>query len=156
MVFYDRSMIIDCFSNLSDRVIQKIFVSIGILKSGNQLLLSYRDGSKAQGGFWEFPGGKIQTGESSFDALCREFSEELDTKILDANKINHVCYLYDEKIFVSMDVWFIKNFIGMPKNVENQEIKWVDSKNFDCVQMTKPNQLIYDMGSQYILEENIA
>lgn len=156
MVSHDRSTLINGDSNLPDCITQKIFVSIGILKLGNLLLLSYRDESKEQGGFWEFPGGKHQPEESSFNALCREFSEELDINILDAKKIDRVCYLYDEKIFVSMDIWLIKNFNGIPKNVENQEIKWVDINNFNCVQMTKPNKLIYDISSQYILSEKIA
>lgn len=149
-------MIISDFANFENEIVEKIFVSVGVIKLGNLLLLSYRDLSKEQGGFWEFPGGKIKSGESSFKALYREFLEELDIKIVDAKKINQVCYLYDKKIFVSLDVWFVRDFSGIPKNSENQEIKWFDINNFDSVQMTKPNKLIYDSVLKYITEECIA
>lgn len=156
MAVIDKSVIIESSADLPNEISKKIFVSVGVIKLGNLLLLSYRDLSKEQGGFWEFPGGKRQPGESSLKALYREFLEELDIKISNAKKINHICYLYDEKIFVSLDVWLINDFSGIPKNAENQEIKWFEINNFDSVQMTKPNRLIYDTVTKYNSEECIV
>ena len=58
-----------------------IKVVCGIIYNDNKVLICRRKPSKSLGGFWEFPGGKVEKGESSELALIRELSEELGIKV---------------------------------------------------------------------------
>lgn len=60
---------------------KQIEVAAAIIRKGNQFLATQR-GSGEWKDYWEFPGGKIEVGESPENALCREIMEELDAKIV--------------------------------------------------------------------------
>lgn len=57
-----------------------IRVAAAVIRQGGRFLLGKRPAHKAQGGFWAFPGGKIEPGESAQTALARELIEELDAR----------------------------------------------------------------------------
>lgn len=56
-------------------------VVAGIIYKGDKFLIAQRNLKKSQGGLWEFPGGKIEQGESREDALKREIREEFNAEI---------------------------------------------------------------------------
>lgn len=58
-----------------------IKVVCGIIFNGNKILICRRKTSKSFGGFWEFPGGKVEKGESNEHSLMRELNEELGMKV---------------------------------------------------------------------------
>lgn len=61
-------------------------VAVGILeRPDGQVLFAQRPPGKAYAGYWEFPGGKIEAGESDLDALVRELHEELGIRVTRAN-----------------------------------------------------------------------
>ena len=63
-----------------------IDVAVGILiRDDGSFLLAQRPAGKPMAGYWEFPGGKLETGESVFEALAREFDEELSLRIATAS-----------------------------------------------------------------------
>ena len=67
----------------SDRA--QVQVAVGVLiQSNGAFLLTSRPAGKPYAGYWEFPGGKVEQGESTYDALCRELREEIGIEVRSA------------------------------------------------------------------------
>ncbi len=102
-----------------------IHVAVGaIVNSKNEVLISLRHPKSHQGGLWEFPGGKIEPGESVQEALRRELLEELGIEVHPAHRLIEVRHDYPDKS-VSLDVWIIREFRGAPSGNEGQAIRWL-------------------------------
>ncbi|MCX4028325.1 Nudix family hydrolase [Endozoicomonas sp. SM1973] len=95
-----------------------------IINTSGEVLIAKRPDDKHQGGKWEFPGGKIEQGETVLDALTRELHEELAIQVVTANPLIQITYEYPEKI-VQLDVWQVTEFSGDPIGNEGQSIQWV-------------------------------
>ncbi|WP_251366399.1 NUDIX domain-containing protein [Coxiella-like endosymbiont of Rhipicephalus sanguineus] len=79
-----------------------LHVAIGlVINLENEVLVSLRPMHMAQGrGLWEFPGGKLESGENSYEALCRELKEEVNITVLTAQPFMNIHHSYDEtKLF---------------------------------------------------------
>lgn len=74
-------------------------------------------------GQWEFPGGKIKTGENSFRALVRELHEELGIEVSGARRRITLRHAYPEKT-VLLEVWQVTHFTGQPHNIEGHKLCW--------------------------------
>jgi 8-oxo-dGTP diphosphatase len=112
-----------------------------------KVLLAKRAKHQHQGGLWEFPGGKVESGESVFDALVREFIEEVGVRITRAEpfqKIKHVYVESDGDKEVLLDVWLSRQFEGQAQGKENQAIAWVDISQLDQYSFPQANQAIID------------
>ena len=72
---------------------KNIKVVAAVIKNGNKIYATQRGYGEFKGG-WEFPGGKIEQGETSQEALVREIEEELETKIKVNNLIDTIEYDY--------------------------------------------------------------
>ena len=106
-------------------LVVEIHVAVAvIMNSANEVLISLRPESSHQGGLWEFPGGKLEKGESVFTALKREISEELGINVLEATPFKVIRHSYTDKVVV-LDVWKVMSFSGEPRGVEGQKIKWI-------------------------------
>tara|TARA_B100000963_G_scaffold147899_1_gene128763 strand:+ start:41 stop:457 length:417 start_codon:yes stop_codon:yes gene_type:complete len=104
----------------------KIVVSLALINNADEILLSKRPKNKHLAGFWEFPGGKIETGEVPQIALIREIKEELDINI------NNKCIAplsfseFDYKEFQLLLLLYVcRRWEGKAKSMENNEIRWV-------------------------------
>ena len=93
-----------------------------ILKE-NKVLIAKRSDEKFKG-LWEFPGGKVNNGESDKKCLERELSEELDIKTNTGEMFCEVNYEYPGFI-IHLIAYNSKIIEGEPKNLEHLEIKWV-------------------------------
>lgn len=104
-----------------------LFVSICILKKNKKLLFTKRPAKKYYGGFWEFPGGKLEANETFEDAVIRELKEELGivAKQEDLKTIDIVNHSYDNKTFIIMNVFFLEKWLKQIKNKEIQDYKWI-------------------------------
>lgn len=104
-----------------------LFVSICILKKNKKLLFTKRPAKKYYGGFWEFPGGKLEANETFEDAIVRELKEELGivAKQEDLKTIDIVNHSYDNKTFIIMNVFFLEKWLKQIKNKEIQDYKWI-------------------------------
>ena len=85
----------------------------------------YKDG-------WEFPGGKIEEGETPEDALAREIKEELDTEIVVEDLIDTIEYDYPT-FHLSMDCFFCKLLSGNLVLKEHEAAKWLTKEQLDSV-----------------------
>jgi len=98
-----------------------------IYNSGReQILIARRPEHLHQGGLWEFPGGKVEQGESPQSALHRELAEELSISICQqsAEKFTDVKHQYPDKA-VHLEFWRVFSFSGEPRGNEGQPIRWV-------------------------------
>ena len=104
---------------------KKIFVVVGILENTDgQICISKRQDGQHLAGFWEFPGGKIDEGEKPFNALVREFEEELGVTIKTAEPWFDIEHDYGEKM-VHLDIWRVTSFEGEAFSKEGQLVSWV-------------------------------
>jgi 8-oxo-dGTP diphosphatase len=72
-----------------------LLVTAAVVFDGEKVLLTRRPDDKRHPGFWEFPGGKVDAGESPEQALCREMREELDVEVRVSGIYEVVFYRYE-------------------------------------------------------------
>lgn len=111
--------------------------------AGNEILISLRPADKHQGNLWEFPGGKIEAGESARAALFRELSEELGIVPLTVEPLLTTEHDYTDKR-VKLDVWNVWTFEGQPRGVEQQKIRWVPLIELRQYAFPAANEVILD------------
>jgi 8-oxo-dGTP diphosphatase len=99
-------------------------VVVGVVQRGDEVLLTRRMETQHQGGKWEFPGGKLEDGEDSRDALHRELLEELGIEVREARPLIRIPFDYGDR-WVLLDVWTVNSFAGEPHGMEGQPSRWV-------------------------------
>jgi len=101
-----------------------IDVAVGILmKPNGDVLLAQRPVGKPYAGYWEFPGGKVEAGESIFAALQREFREELGLEIGSAEAWCGVEHVYPHA-HVRLHFYISRDWRGEPQSLEEQAFAW--------------------------------
>ncbi|MDX1351663.1 MAG: Nudix family hydrolase [Thiomicrorhabdus sp.] len=98
-------------------------IAVGVLKQGDKVCLSLRQQHQSHANHWEFPGGKIEVGEGVYDALRREFMEELGVETAQWQKLIEIPWHY-EKVSVRLHVYQTSDYVGKPFGNEGQIIKW--------------------------------
>ena len=104
---------------------EPLHVLVGLIgdAQGRWLVNQRRQGTDLAG-FWEFPGGKLQAGETPFAALCRELDEELGIEVLAAEPWLELVHDYPDKK-VLLDVWRVLDYRGEVGAREGQALDWV-------------------------------
>ena len=118
-----------------------VHVAVGLLLRSNQVLIALRPKQSHQGGLWEFPGGKVEQGESVEVALSRELKEELGVDVHSANPVMQISHSYHDKK-VLLDVWAVDDFSGEPCGIEGQPVKWVSQASLQNHPFPEANQAI--------------
>ena len=103
----------------------EIHVVAGALVRGREVLLAQRPAGAHLGGLWEFPGGKVEPGESARAAPSRELVEEIGVDVRSAERLYEHTHTYPEKS-VRLDIWCVTEWLGEPQSVEGQPLAWVD------------------------------
>lgn len=106
---------------------QLVHVAVAVIVRGDEVLIAKRSVDAHQGGLWEFPGGKVESGETVQHALKRELKEELDIEVSLEGGIYPLIRIrhdYGDKA-VLLDVWVVSRFEGEAIGAEGQPIKWV-------------------------------
>ena len=121
-----------------------IHVAAGvILNARHEVLIALRPRDKLQGGLWEFPGGKVEAGETAQEALARELLEEINLTVLESSRFLVVDHDYGDKQ-VKLDVWLVTQHSGIPHGREQQEITWVHIDNLQAYRFPDANTAIVD------------
>ncbi len=118
-------------------------VVTGLIRKGDKVLVGQRPVGHSLAGQWEFPGGKIEKGETPEQALARELNEELaiDAEV-GALKIASTHSYGDTGILILFfEVLFWK---GEPKTVHHMELKWIYPKELAILQIPDANKKILD------------
>ena len=104
-----------------------VHVVAGIIRRGEDILLAKRLPGGPHGGFWEFPGGKVEEGESEEEALRRELKEELDVEVSVGERWREVTHPYPH-VTIRLVFFFCTLAEGEPRPVGCEEIQWVPSE----------------------------
>lgn len=122
--------------------IKRLHVAVGVIFNQHQhVLISRRAKSSHQGGLWEFPGGKVEAGESVQACLARELDEELGIRVVQARPLIQVRHDYPD-LKVLLDVWKVTQFAGQPRPRERQPLQWVPTDRLHDYDFPEANQVI--------------
>jgi 8-oxo-dGTP diphosphatase len=101
-------------------------VACALVDTDGRVLLAKRPEGKALAGLWEFPGGKLEAGETPEACLIRELHEELGIHVKEAclAPLTFASHAY-EGFHLFMPLFICRRFEGFPTGREGQEIKWV-------------------------------
>ncbi len=101
------------------------FVAAALIVRGNELLICQRRPDQPMALQWEFPGGKIEAGESAEQALARELNEELGITAKIGSLVTHIRHNYRHGGAVDLQFFAVYEFEGELENRIFQQFKWV-------------------------------
>ena len=89
-----------------------------------QVLIAQRPPGKWQAGRWEFPGGKLEPGETEAAAVRRELAEELGIRVDAAERLADITHDYPDRR-VAIGLWLVLRHEGEPVGLDGQALRWV-------------------------------
>ncbi|MCU1732367.1 MULTISPECIES: Nudix family hydrolase [unclassified Pseudomonas] len=133
---------------------KRIHVAAAVIRGADgQILIARRDKTQHQGGLWEFPGGKVEDGETVDAALARELREELGIEVTAARPLIKIKHDYPDKQIL-LDVWDVSGFTGEPHGAEGQPLAWVSPKDLAQYEFPEANRPIVAaarLPSEYLI-----
>ncbi|WP_139683835.1 8-oxo-dGTP diphosphatase MutT [Vibrio tasmaniensis] len=105
---------------------KRIHIVAGIIfnQDKSQVFITKRPDDKHKGGFWEFPGGKVEAGETIEQAMSRELDEEIGIKVTEQSLFEHLEFDYTDKS-LKFDFMLVTDFEEQPYGKEGQQGEWV-------------------------------
>lgn len=119
---------------------KKLEVVAAIIKENEKFFATQRGYGEFKG-WWEFPGGKIENGESKEEALKREIREELATEIEIDRFITTVQFDYPE-FHLTMHCFICHITAGQPQLLEAKAAKWLDKNDLESVEWLPADRAI--------------
>lgn len=103
-----------------------LVAACALLDVDGRVLLAQRPEGKSMAGLWEFPGGKVETGERPEETLIRELAEELGITVNEAclAPLTFASHVYED-FHLLMPLYICRRWDGMPSGLEGQALKWV-------------------------------
>jgi 8-oxo-dGTP diphosphatase len=124
-----------------------VHVAVGVIKQENKFFLTKRLDDAHQGGKWEFPGGKVEQGETVPQALSRELKEEVSIDVLTCMPLMKINHDYGDKK-VLLEVFVVDNFAGVARALEGQQEGWFALEDFSLLDFPAANEAIIEKLEQ--------
>ncbi|WP_182085167.1 (deoxy)nucleoside triphosphate pyrophosphohydrolase [Aureimonas sp. ME7] len=107
-----------------------LVVACALVDADNRILLTQRPPGKSLAGLWEFPGGKVEAGETPEETLIRELREEIgvETKAECLAPLTFASHVYDD-FHLLMPLYVCRRYEGIPRSLEGQALKWVRARD---------------------------
>ncbi len=99
-------------------------VAAALYDRDGRVLIAERPPGKHMAGRWEFPGGKVDSGESERQALLRELREELGVQVGRSEPFMRLTHTYPDRV-VELSMWIVESYEGEPQSLDGQRLKWV-------------------------------
>lgn len=122
---------------------KEIRVAAAIIRQGDKILITERPEGTHLEGLWEFPGGKVEDGETIEECIIREIEEELGVEIRPGTLLLTVNHEYESKI-VELYVFECALIKGTPSPLEGQDMRWVDTCELSAYSFPPPDLKILD------------
>lgn len=124
---------------------KRIHIVAGIILNSNksEIFITKRPDHSHKGGFWEFPGGKVEKGELAENAMERELNEEIGISDLQQSLFQSFDFDYTDKS-LSFDFYLISGFQGEPYGKEGQLGQWVPISELNNFAFPEANQPVVD------------
>lgn len=107
------------------------------------MLLQQRPAHAQRAGYWEFPGGKMEPGESAGAALARELAEELGIRVSEQAPFMRLDHEYPERR-VALDFRLVRRWEGEPRALEGQRLQWVGAAALADYRLLEANLVVVD------------
>jgi 8-oxo-dGTP diphosphatase len=106
-----------------------LVAACALIDGDGRILLAQRPEGKSMAGLWEFPGGKVEAGETPEETLIRELNEELGirTKVACLAPLTFASHAYAD-FHLLMPLYVCRRYEGVPQGREGQALKWVRAK----------------------------
>lgn len=99
-------------------------IAVGIIRNAqHDIFIAQRPEGSHMGGFWEFPGGKVEAGESPEQALRRELAEEVGISVQHAELITTSVHHFDDRT-MAFHFFLVDRWTGTPCGNEGQLVRW--------------------------------
>lgn len=107
-----------------------LVAACALVDQDRRVLIAQRPEGKPMAGLWEFPGGKVEAGETPEETVIRELEEELgvQTKAACLAPLTFASHAY-ESFHLLMPLYVCRRFEGIPRPLEGQAVKWVRPKD---------------------------
>ena len=126
-------------------------VVAAVIRDGDRIFATAR-GYGEYKGWWEFPGGKIEAGETPEEALVREIHEELETEIRVGELIDTIEYDYPT-FHLSMDCFWAEVVAGRLVLKEAEDARWLTKEMLESVQWLPADRTIIDALKKNLIKD---
>jgi 8-oxo-dGTP diphosphatase len=128
------------------------FVAAALIVRGGEVLIAQRREDQPMASQWEFPGGKIESGESPEQALARELDEELGIQAVIGPRVTHIRHNYRHGGAVDLQFFAVHEFSGEIENRIFQQVRWTKLEDLPTYDFLAADRgLIRDLAAGKLL-----
>lgn len=128
------------------------FVVAALILRGETVLICQRRADQAMAHKWEFPGGKVEAGETAEQALIRELEEELSIRAVIGSRVVRLRHTYRSGGAVDLQFFAVHNFEGELTNNIFQQMRWCELRNLPAYDFLAADRtLIRDLAAGKLL-----